>query len=44
MALTSYGLGAAYDMSKLSSRARGSLEVDERGFGGVLYEACGDGR
>jgi hypothetical protein len=31
-------------MSKLSSLAIGILWADERGFGGVLYDACGAGR
>lgn len=30
-------------MSKLSSRGRGSLGFDVRGFGGVLYDSCGMG-
>ena len=36
--MTSYGLGAAYDMSKLSSLDSGIRWFDARVFGGVLYE------
>ena len=38
--LTSYGLGAAYDISKLWSLASGMREADVRGFGDVPYASC----